>query len=70
MILLTNLPNTTGQQALSALSDNALCALYFTLIFAIVSFLIALPRTFGGIKLLSLISVSVFLIAGIVSMVG
>jgi hypothetical protein len=60
----------SGQQALSTLSDNALCAVLFVLIFAIATFLIALPRTLDRLSYLGLVSVAFIAIAGVVAMIG
>ncbi|THU94850.1 hypothetical protein K435DRAFT_779269 [Dendrothele bispora CBS 962.96] len=60
----------SGQQALSALSDNGLCAIDLLLIFSGASFLLALPRTLGNISWLGILSVALIFVAGIVGMAG
>ncbi|EIN13531.1 hypothetical protein PUNSTDRAFT_140049 [Punctularia strigosozonata HHB-11173 SS5] len=60
----------SGQQALSSLSDNGLCAMLLVLIFAVASFFVALPRTLDRLSYLGLVSVSFIAIAGIVAMIG
>lgn len=60
----------SGQIALSALSHNGLCNLKFTGIFAAVTFLCSLPRTFNNLGWISVASVMCIFIAGIVGMVG
>ena len=59
-----------GQIALSALSDNKLCLMLYTGIFAIPTLLCALPRTLDQLSWLSIPSVISIFIAGIVGMVG
>ncbi|KAK7058779.1 hypothetical protein VNI00_001403 [Paramarasmius palmivorus] len=60
----------SGQQALSTLSDNALCTVYFVLIFAAATFLLSLPRTLGNLSWLGLLSVTLILVAALVAMIG
>lgn len=60
----------SGQIALSALSNNGLCDLKFTGIFAAATFLCSLPRTFDALGWVSVPSVLCILVAGIVGMVG
>ncbi|TFK40967.1 transmembrane amino acid transporter protein-domain-containing protein [Crucibulum laeve] len=60
----------TGQQALSTLSNNGLCAMYLLLIFSVVTFLLALPRTLDRLSWLGLISVLLITLSGIVAMIG
>jgi hypothetical protein len=60
----------SGQQALSTLSNNGLCATYLVLIFAIASLLIALPRTLDRLSWLGLVSVAMICLAGMVAMAG
>lgn len=60
----------SGQIALSALSNNGLCNLKFTGIFAAVTFVCSLPRTFDGLGWISIPSVLCIFVAGIVGMVG
>ncbi|KAJ6438790.1 amino acid transporter [Purpureocillium lavendulum] len=57
-----------GQIALSALSDNKLCLMLYTGIFAIPTLLCSLPRTFHGLSWISIASVLSILVAGIVGM--
>ena len=59
-----------GQIALGVLSENKLCLMLFTGIFAIPTFLCALPRTLDRLSWLSVPSVISILIAGILGMVG
>lgn len=60
----------SGQIALAELSNNGLCNLSFTGIFAAATFICALPRTFDRLGWLSVASVMCIIIAGIVGMVG
>lgn len=60
----------SGQQALSVLSDNGLCAMYLLLIFSVATLLLALPRTLGRLSWLGLFSVGLITITGIVAMIG
>lgn len=60
----------SGQIALSSLSNNGLCNLKFTGIFAAVTFVCSLPRTFDGLGWISIPSVLCIFVAGIVGMVG
>ncbi|KAF8222254.1 transmembrane amino acid transporter [Tricholoma matsutake] len=60
----------SGQQALSALSNNSLCGIYLLLIFAVATLLVALPRTLDRLSWLGLLSVCVIGVAGIVAMIG
>ena len=59
-----------GQIALASLSDNKLCLMLYTGIFAIPTFLFSLPRTLDRLSWLSIPSVISILVAGIVGMVG
>ena len=59
-----------GQIALGVLSENKLCLMLYTGIFAIPTFLCALPRTLDRLSWLSVPSVISILIAGILGMVG
>jgi amino acid permease len=59
-----------GQIALSVLSDNKLCLMLYTGIFAIPTFLFSLPRTLDRLTWLSLLSVLCIIVAGIVGMVA
>jgi len=60
----------SGQQALSMLSNNGLCAIYLLLIFSVATFLLALPRTLGRLSWLGLVSVALIGICGLVGMIG
>lgn len=59
-----------GQIALASLSDNKLCTMLYTGIFAIPTLLCSFPRTFDKLSLLSVSSVLSIIVAGIVGMVG
>ncbi|GAB7353792.1 hypothetical protein MBLNU459_g4174t1 [Dothideomycetes sp. NU459] len=59
-----------GQIALAALSDNKLCLMLYTGIFAIPTLLCSLPRTMDKLSWISVPSVISILVAGIVGMVG
>ena len=60
-----------AQAALGALSDNKLCLMWYTGIFAIPTLLLSLPRTLNfGLSWLSLPAVISIFIACIVAMVG
>ncbi|KAI0094603.1 amino acid transporter [Irpex rosettiformis] len=60
----------SGQQALSALSDNGLCAVYLLLIFAFATLLVALPRTLNQLGWLGVLSVFLIIICGVAAMIG
>ncbi|KAF7306685.1 putative acyltransferase CST26 [Mycena indigotica] len=60
----------SGQQALSALSNNGLCSIYLLLIFAVATLLLALPRTLNQVGWLGLFSAGLITISGIVAMIG
>ena len=59
-----------GQIALASLSDNKLCLMLYTGIFAIPTLLLSFPRTLDGLSWISIPSVISILIAGIVGMIG
>lgn len=59
-----------GQLALSELSDQAICSVYFALVFAAASFFLALPRTLGGVRWLAVVSCISITVAGVISMIG
>jgi amino acid permease len=59
-----------GQIALSTLSDNKLCLMLYTGVFAIPTLILSFPRTLDGLSWISIPSVLSILIAGIVGMVG
>ncbi|RDB29150.1 N amino acid transport system protein [Hypsizygus marmoreus] len=60
----------SGQQALSTLSNNGLCAMYILLIFSVATLIVALPRTLYRLSWLGLFSVCLITVAGIVGMIG
>ncbi|KXN89839.1 N amino acid transport system protein [Leucoagaricus sp. SymC.cos] len=60
----------SGQQALSSLSDNGLCAMYFLLIFAAATLMIALPRTLDRLSWVGLFSVFLISLAGVLAMIA
>lgn len=59
-----------GQIALASLSDNKLCTMLYTGIFAIPTLACSFPRTFDKLSWLSIASVCSIIVAGIVGMVG
>jgi hypothetical protein len=59
-----------GQVALASLSDNKLCTILYTGIFAIPTLICSFPRTFDGLSWLSIGSVCSIAIAGVVGMIG
>jgi hypothetical protein len=61
---------STGQQALSTLSNDGLCAMYLLLIFAVASLFVALPRTLDRLSWIGLVSVAIITVSGIVGMIG
>lgn len=60
----------SGQQALSTLSDNGLCAIYLVIIFAAATLAVALPRTLGQLSWLGLMSATLIFLCGILAMIG
>ncbi|RPD79268.1 amino acid transporter [Lentinus tigrinus ALCF2SS1-7] len=60
----------SGQQALSTLSNNGLCATVLLVIFAIATFLLALPRTFSRLSWLALVSAVTIALCGVLAMIG
>ncbi|KAH9944526.1 amino acid transporter [Epithele typhae] len=60
----------SGQQALSTLSNNGLCATVLLAIFAIATFVLSLPRTLGRLSWLGLFSALLIAICGLLAMVG
>ena len=60
----------SGQQALSSLSDNGLCAIYLLLIFSVATLVVSLPRTLSRLGWLGLISVILIGICGLIAMIG
>ncbi|KAF2674005.1 transmembrane amino acid transporter [Microthyrium microscopicum] len=59
-----------GQIALAQLSDNKLCLMLYTGIFAVPTLICSFPRTLDRLSWLSIPSVLSILIAGIVGMIG
>ncbi|MCJ1322823.1 hypothetical protein MMC15_008173 [Xylographa vitiligo] len=59
-----------GQIALGVLSNNQLCLMLYTGIFAIPTFIFSLPRTLDRLSWLSIPSVISILVAGIIGMVA
>lgn len=59
-----------GQLALASLSDNKLCLMLYTGIFAIPTLICSFPRTLDGLSWLSIPSVLSIMVAGVVGMVG
>ncbi|KAI0702490.1 amino acid transporter [Cytidiella melzeri] len=60
----------SGQQALSALSDDGLCAVFLLLIFSFATLLVTLPRTLGQVGWLGFLSVFLIAMCGLVAMIG
>ncbi|KAI0348690.1 amino acid transporter [Trametopsis cervina] len=60
----------SGQQALSTLSDNGLCAVYLLLIFTVATLLATLPRTLAQVGWLGFLSVFLIGMCGLVTMIG
>ena len=69
-ILATGGQLLAGQIALAELSDNKLCLMLYTGIFAIPTLIFSLPRTLDRLSWLSIPSVISIIVAGIVGMVG
>lgn len=59
-----------GQIALGVLSDNRLCLMLYTGIFAAATLAISFPRTLDRLAWLSVASVIVIIAAGVIAMVG
>ncbi|KXL46299.1 MAG: hypothetical protein FE78DRAFT_146451 [Acidomyces sp. 'richmondensis'] len=59
-----------GQIALASLSDNKLCTMLYTGIFAIPTLIFSSPRTLDGLGWISIPSVISITIAGLVGMIG
>ncbi|PSK35898.1 hypothetical protein B9Z65_5713 [Elsinoe australis] len=59
-----------GQIALASLSDNRLCLMLYTGIFAVPTLLISFPRTFDALSWISIPSVISITVAGIIGMIG
>lgn len=60
----------SGQQALSSLSNNGLCNIFFALIFAAATLLLSLPRTLDQLSWLGLLSVALITLSGMLAMIG
>lgn len=60
----------SGQQALTTLSNNGLCATILLVIFSVVTFMISIPRTLGRLSWLGLFSAIFITICGLLAMVG
>ncbi|KAJ3551374.1 hypothetical protein NM688_g4742 [Phlebia brevispora] len=60
----------SGQQALSTLSDNGLCAVDLLLIFSGATFIVSLPRTLGRLSWLGFFSVALIALSGLLAMIG
>lgn len=69
-ILLAGGQMLSGQIALSAISDNAICNVSFAGIFCAATFICSLPRTFGRMGWISIPSVICISVAAVVGMVG
>lgn len=69
-VLLAGGQMLSGQIALAKLSENGLCNISFTGIFAAATFLCALPRTYDYLGWISMASVGSIVVAGIVGMIG
>lgn len=59
-----------GQIALASLSDNKLCLMLYTGIFAIPTLILSFPRTLDGLSWFSVASCLSITIAGVVGMIG
>jgi len=59
-----------GQIALAALSNNKLCLVLYTGLFAIPTLICSFPRTFDRLSWVSIPSVISILVAGLVGMIG
>ena len=60
----------SGQQALSALSDNGLCATILLVIFSIATFVLSLPRTLAHLSWIGLLSAVFIGLCGLLAMIG
>lgn len=69
-VLLAGGQMLSGQIALAKLSENGLCNISFTGLFAAATFLCALPRTYDYLGWISMGSVGSIVVAGIVGMIG
>lgn len=69
-VLLAGGQMLSGQIALAKLSENGLCNISFTGLFAAATFLCALPRTYDYLGWISMASVGSIVVAGIVGMIG
>ncbi|KIR97283.1 hypothetical protein L804_05465 [Cryptococcus deuterogattii 2001/935-1] len=59
-----------GKQALSILSSNAICSVWYALIVCIASVLMPVSREFGKLSLMSLISISAIIIASGITIIA
>ncbi|XAO27182.1 hypothetical protein I312_106024 [Cryptococcus bacillisporus CA1280] len=59
-----------GKQALSILSSNAICSVWYALIVCIASVLMSVSREFGKLSLMSFISISAILIASGITIIA
>lgn len=59
-----------GQNALASLSDSKLCSVVYTVIFAVPTTLLSMPRTLHGLGFLSVLSVLCITTAAVVGMVA
>ncbi|KAI0361799.1 hypothetical protein OH77DRAFT_1418059 [Trametes cingulata] len=60
----------SGQQALSVLSSNGLCATGLLAIFSTAAFLLSLPRTLGSLNWLGLFSAAFITVCGLLAMIA
>lgn len=60
----------SGQQSLSTLSNNGLCAVVLLVIFSCATFALSLPRTLGRLAWVGLISATMITLCGLLAMVG
>ena len=60
----------SGQQTLTVLSNNGLCATVLLVIFAAATFLLSLPRTLERLSWLGLFSAIFIGICGVLAMIG
>ncbi len=60
----------SGQQALSVLSDNGLCATILLAIFSAATFVLSLPRTLAQLSWLGLLSAAFIGLCGLLAMIG
>ncbi|KIK98804.1 hypothetical protein PAXRUDRAFT_823474 [Paxillus rubicundulus Ve08.2h10] len=60
----------SSQQALSTLSNQGMCSMYFVLICGAITLLISLPRTLDRLTWMGILSAFVITVSGIVAMIG